>query len=43
MWVFNIYLDNKFKITRDKLTEHLHANNIETRNAFVPINMQKTL
>ena len=43
MWVFNIYLDNQFKITRDKLVEYLQSNNIETRNAFVPINMQKIL
>ncbi len=43
MWVFNIYLDNNFPISRDKLVEKLKEKNIETRNAFVPINKQKVL
>jgi len=43
MWVFNIYLDNNFPISRDKLTKKLQEKNIETRNAFVPINKQTVL
>ena len=43
MWVFNIYLDKNFPITRDQLCEKLAEQNIETRNAFVPINKQKVL
>ena len=43
MWVFNICLDNNFPITRDQLTQKLEEKNIETRNAFVPINKQKVL
>jgi len=43
MWVFNIYIDNNFPINRDKLVEKLKKKNIETRNAFVPINKQKVL
>ena len=43
MWVFNIYLDKNFPITRDQLCERLAEQNIETRNAFVPINKQKVL
>ena len=43
MWVFNIYLDKNFSITRDQLCERLAEQNIETRNAFVPINKQKVL
>ena len=43
MWVFNIYLDNEFPITRDELTKKLKENNIDTRDAFVPINQQKFL
>jgi perosamine synthetase len=43
MWVFNIYLDKSFPITRDELVKRLESKNIETRNAFVPINKQKIL
>ena len=43
MWVFNIYLDKNFPITRDELVKRLESKNIETRNAFVPINKQKIL
>lgn len=43
MWVFNIYLDRNFPISRDLLAKKLFENNIETRNAFVPANQQKTL
>ena len=43
MWVFNIYLDNNFPISRDKLTKKLQEKNIETRSAFVPINKQTIL
>ena len=43
MWVFNIYLDNNFPITRDQLVKKLEEENIETRNAFVPINKQNIL
>ena len=43
MWVFNIYLDKKFPVSRDQLVNKLKKENIETRNAFVPINKQKVL
>ena len=43
MWVFNIYLDKKFPISRNLLQKKLYKLNIETRNAFVPANQQKTL
>ena len=43
MWVFNLYLDNNFPITRDELTKKLKEKNIDTRDAFVPINQQKIL
>ena len=43
MWVFNIYLDNRFKISRDNLVKFLSSNLIETRNGFVPINYQKCI
>ena len=43
MWVFNIYLDNNFPISRDELVKKLQEKNIETRNAFVPINKQTVL
>jgi len=43
MWVFNLYLDNKFPISRDELVKELEKEKIETRNAFVPINKQKIL
>jgi perosamine synthetase len=43
MWVFNIYLDENFPITRDQLALKLNEKNIETRDAFVPINMQPIL
>tara|TARA_B100001123_G_C15344050_1_gene1036195 strand:- start:4741 stop:5868 length:1128 start_codon:yes stop_codon:yes gene_type:complete len=43
MWVFNIYLDNNFPITRDQLMKKLEEENIETRTAFAPINKQKIL
>ena len=42
MWVFNLYLDENFGISRDDLTKHKEIN-IDTRDAFVPINMQKIL
>ena len=43
MWVFNIYLDDKFPISRDELVKRLKEEKIETRNSFVPINKQKIL
>ena len=43
MWVFNIYLDSKFKISRNDLVKFLSSNLIDTRNAFVPINYQKCI
>ena len=43
MWVFNLYLDDNFPITRDELTKKLKEKNIDTRDAFVPINQQKIL
>ena len=43
MWVFNVYLDKNFPISRDNLVKILSDKNIETRNAFVPINKQKIL
>jgi perosamine synthetase len=43
MWVFNIYLDDKFSVTRDELTKKLKEKNIDTRDAFVPINKQQVL
>ena len=35
MWVYNIYLDEKFPISRDELTSKLKEKNIDTRDAFV--------
>ena len=43
MWVFNLYLDDNFPISRDELTKKLKEKNIDTRDAFVPINQQKIL
>ena len=43
MWVLNIYLDKKFPFTRDQLVKKLLKYKIETREAFVPANQQKTL
>ena len=43
MWVFNIYLDKNFPLTRDELTKKLKEKNIDTRDAFVPINQQQVL
>jgi len=43
MWVFNIYLDSNFPITRDELVKKLKEKNIDTRDAFVPINKQTVL
>ena len=43
MWVFNLHLDGNFPITRDQLVKKLDEKNIETRNAFAPINKQKIL
>ena len=43
MWVFNLYLDDEFPISRDELVKKLDNEKIETRNAFVPINKQKIL
>ncbi len=43
MWVFNIHLTKKCKISRDKLIKKLDKFQIETRNAFIPINKQNTL
>ena len=43
MWVFNIYLDENFPISRDELVLKLKQKNIETRDAFVPINKQPVL
>ena len=43
MWVFNIYLDKKFPLSRDQLAKELQKKNIETRESFVPVNKQKTL
>ena len=43
MWVYNIYLDKNFPTSRDNLVKKLQEKNIETRNAFVPINKQTIL
>lgn len=43
MWVFNLYLDSKYPLSRDELVKKLSENNIDTRNAFVPINKQNVL
>ncbi len=43
MWVFNLYLDKNFPLSRDQLVKKLEEKGIETRNAFVPINKQKVL
>lgn len=43
MWVYNLYIDESFPISRDELTKKLKEQNIETRDAFVPINKQKIL
>ena len=43
MWVFNIYLDKNYPISRDQLLKKLAEKKIETRNSFVPINKQKIL
>ena len=43
MWVFNLYLDDNFPISRDELTKKLKEKNIDTRDAFIPINQQKIL
>ena len=43
MWVFSVYLDKNFPISRDLLISKLEKNNIETRKAFSPINKQKIL
>ena len=43
MWVYNIYLDKNFPTSRDNLVKKLQEKNIETRNAFVPINKQIVL
>jgi len=40
MWVYNIYLDRRFPLTRDQVVNKLKKYGIETRNAFVPINQQ---
>jgi len=43
MWIFNMYLDNTYPLSRDELVKKLAEKNIETRNAFVPMNKQMTL
>ncbi len=43
MWVYNLYLDDEFPVSRDELVKILKDNNIDTRDAFVPINMQQVL
>jgi|TARA_B110000967_G_scaffold175514_1_gene188315 perosamine synthetase len=43
MWIFNMYLDNLYPLSRDELVKKLAEKNIETRNAFVPMNKQMTL
>ncbi len=43
MWVFNIYLDENFPIRRSELAKKLKEKNIDTRDAFVPINQQDIL
>ena len=43
MWVYNLYIDESFPISRDELTKKLKEQNIDTRDAFVPINQQKIL
>lgn len=43
MWVFNIYLDKSFPVSRDRLVGLLKNKGIETRNSFVPVNQQKVL
>jgi perosamine synthetase len=41
MWVYNIYLDHKFPLTRDQVVNKLKKYSIETRNAFTPVNYQR--
>src|SRR5258706_737105 len=41
MWMFNAYLGPEFGMTRDELARRLHEQGIETRESFIPINMQK--
>jgi perosamine synthetase len=43
MWIFNMYLDNLYPLSRDELVKKLAEKNIETRNAFVQMNKQMTL
>jgi len=43
MWVFNLQVDKNFPVSRDELIKKLNEKNIETRNAFVPINKQPIL
>jgi perosamine synthetase len=41
MWMFNVSLTSEFPISRDELMFELKNIDIETRESFVPINMQK--
>ncbi len=41
MWVFNLFVDENFGVNRNELCDQLRTKKIETREAFVPINMQK--
>ena len=43
MWAFNICVNSNFPLNRDQLQKKLLKYRIETRNAFVPANKQKTL
>lgn len=41
MWMFNVHLDEEYRLTRDQLRQELRERGVETREAFVPLNRQK--
>lgn len=41
MWVYNVYLDHNFPLSKNQLLDRLKIYGIETRNAFTPVNQQK--
>lgn len=43
MWVFNIHLTKYCKFSRENIVKKLAKLKIETRDSFIPINMQKTI
>jgi len=42
LWMFNAHLTEDFGLTRNQLLAALKEKGIETREAFVPLNLQKT-